>query len=68
MVTQPCFKTISVFKGILSISQNQINASSFAFKHAFTLIKLYKALLFMKSFKSPFEGSKLNSPLITLLS
>ena len=37
-------------------------------KHAFTLIKLYKALLFMKSFKSPFEGSKLNSPIITLLS
>ena len=34
-------------------------------KHVFTLIKLYKALLFMKCFKSPVEGSKLKSPIIT---
>ena len=35
-------------------------------KHVFTLIKLYKALFLC--FKSPVEGSKLRSPIITWLS
>ena len=68
MVTQPCFKTISVLKEYFRLVKIKSMQVPLHLKHAFTLIKLYKALLLMKSFKSPFEGSKLNSLLITLLS
>ena len=33
---QPCFKSVNVFKGVFSISQNQIHPSSFAFKTTYS--------------------------------
>ena len=56
MVTQPCFKTISVFKGILSISQNQINASSFAFKTRIHLDQVIQGIVVNEVFQESSRG------------
>ena len=56
-------------KGLASFLQymllKYLNLVCLPLKQVFTLIKLNKVLLFMKCFKSPVEGSKLKSPIIT---
>ena len=56
MVTQPCFKSISVFKGIFSISQNQINASSFAFKTRIHLDQVIQGIVVNEVFQESSRG------------
>ena len=56
MITQPRFKSISVLKGIFSISQNEVNASSFAFKTRIYLNQVVQGVAAHEVFQKTSRG------------
>ena len=56
MFIHPCFESISVFKGIFLISQNQINASSFAFKTRIHLDQVVQGIVVNEVFQESSRG------------
>ena len=56
MITLPRFKSISVLKGIFSISQNEVNASSFAFKTRIYLNQVVQGVAAHEVFQKTSRG------------